>query len=100
MGLFWESKKEKEAREERALEAMLKAFMENPDSLQPKQQTPPKTTSMESVQKRSSQPQPERSSRIQPTVDTLAQFLIQKGLINKDEWDLFCGHQSSDLPKI
>ena len=74
MGLFWESKKEKEARENRALESILHSFEAD------------------------MKPEPE-SQRSEPSdrpvsLETLVDFLVSKKIMTQEEWEAFLRENS------
>ena len=85
MGLFGESSKEREAREERALAALLKGFEESVKK--PEKATDPKKTAPNASQeKKADSPSPEAAPR-PATVEDLAEFLARKGVLSLSEWE-------------
>ena len=92
MGLFGESRKEREAREERALAAMLNVFEEEVKNSKKTVGIPDagKNTDL----KKSPANAPEEKTAASPqsagrtaTVEDLAVFLARKGLLSLSEWE-------------
>lgn len=83
MGLFWESSKKREERENKALEAILFQFEKTLS--QPSPGLKPKEASLKPVK----QPEIIPSSIKNPNLDTLIRFLSEKGIIKLSEWEEF-----------
>ena len=90
MGLFWESAKEREEREARGLEAILRAF--ETQNLDPNKATEPnkqKTVIPPKAILQEPAISPAKTQVAPVNVNDLAKFLADKGIINLNEWELY-----------
>ena len=83
MGLFWESRKTKEQKEEQMLSAILKQFESELGQVQKKNVSAPSGIPPVSFQKNPSSPQKNAS------IEDLVRFLSSKGLFEYKEWEDF-----------
>jgi hypothetical protein len=81
MGFFGESRKEREAREERALNALLNAFEKNIQVEKSAEKSIPTA-----IQKN---PPPSETISRQATLEDLILFLDKKGMLPLSEWEKY-----------